>query len=115
VFPFINGLEVRGKFQELKLVSLQLCNVSVQYIKFLNPKQPTNQETKLGRSPAQARDVIPCQIKPFLLTKRISVTGRESHKYSNYGYGYANELNVLAEGLDMSRLGAINTGGKMNR
>jgi hypothetical protein len=35
-------------------------------------------------------------------------------KYSNWGYAYANGIVVLAEGLDMFRLRAIATGGKVN-
>jgi hypothetical protein len=35
-------------------------------------------------------------------------------KYSNWGYAYGNGFVVLAEGLDMFRLGAIATGGNMN-
>jgi hypothetical protein len=35
-------------------------------------------------------------------------------KFSNWGYAYANEFDVLTEGLDMFSLGAIVTGGNMN-
>jgi hypothetical protein len=42
--------------------------------------------------------------------KRITGTGKENLKISNWGYAYANGF-VLAEGLDMFRLGAV---GKMN-
>jgi len=51
-------------------------------------------------------------MKPFLRKKRIAGTGKQSLMNSNWRYTYANGFVVLAEGLDMFRLGAIATGGK---
>jgi hypothetical protein len=75
----------------------------------------TNQSTKKltkGRLLHKAQDFVSCQVKPFLPIK--SVTGTEKQCIINYcwGYAYTNKLVILAEDLDMSRLGAIATGGR---
>jgi hypothetical protein len=49
-----------------------------------------------------------------LRTKRIFGFGKESINNSNWEYAYANGFVVSAECLDVLRLGAIFTGGKIN-
>jgi hypothetical protein len=38
---------------------------------------------------------------------------KRNHRYSNWGYAYANGFVVLAEGLDMFRLVTVATGGNI--
>jgi hypothetical protein len=49
-----------------------------------------------------------------LRTRRIAGNGKQILKDSNWAYDYANWFIVLAEYLDMFRLGAIAADGKMN-
>jgi hypothetical protein len=51
--------------------------------------------------------------RPFLRTKRIAAIGKLCLINCNLGCAYANRIVVLAEGLDMFRLGAIATVGRM--
>jgi hypothetical protein len=44
----------------------------------------------------------------------LSKNWKRKIKYSNRGYAYVNEFVVLVEGHDMFRLGAVETGRKMN-
>jgi hypothetical protein len=49
-------------------------------------------------------------IKPFLRAKRIAGTGKRDVRNSNWRYAYAKPFVVLAEGLDIFRLGTIAAG-----
>jgi hypothetical protein len=89
------------------------CRRQKCYWPFESERPTKYQKVNYGRSPAQAQDIVSCQFKSFLRTKRIVGSGKEKLKYSNWGYAYINGIVVLAEGLNVFRLGAIATGGNM--
>jgi hypothetical protein len=85
------------------------CSV-VANLNPLKPNQPIKKLTK-GGVLRKAQGDVRCSVKPFLFTKRTAGIGKQC--LINYNWGCANGIVVLAEGLDVFRLGAIATGGRM--
>jgi hypothetical protein len=76
--------------------------------------QTTDPEANQGQSPAQAQDVVPCDIKPFLHMKRIAGFVKGTLSTVTGDMLMLTVLFVLPEGFDIFKLGTIVTGGKMN-